>query len=161
MEVKLTTIPFGEEDYYQKYDSVTFTPREDKVYKINIHSLHGDISKMVIKNYQEVEHVALTVGLDLAELKLVQVGPLSFNENGEVIFWMDWSWKQSYCKDASIIVTMITDATPIVEFQLKDDILWIPIFIPEQKWVPKRLEGTPYNNIVFGSHGSVVLRYVQ
>lgn len=158
MDVKLVHkhVEEHDEDYFQEYDSVTFIPNENNEYVIDIQSLHKDITRMIIENHKEVAHVSLTVGT--AVICLFRTTP---NDYGEVVFWENWCWKKNYNVDAKIVITMRTQSVPIVEFKLRTDIVWLPIFIPEQKWVPKQLEGTPHNNVLLCSDGSVALRYVH
>jgi hypothetical protein len=133
----------------KRFIIVTFDPSDDGIYQFNLNRLHCGVDKLFVPN--DVEWAEICVNGNI----LSRCAP---NNDGEIVFWEDWHWLNSY---PMAEVHIKSPTVPTVRFRYKSEWRIVPINIPHYTRYADRAEfrGTSYNNALVFADDTVVLMY--
>jgi len=109
--------------------------------------------------------IAAPNGVDGAKVELVGSGTVLLTTkpvDGKVIFWENWEWICNSACDAKIYISNVDAETLTVTLNIKQlPTKLVPIYIPDQSFVPEMFKGSPYNNVLMFIDGIVHKRYLS
>jgi len=104
-------------------------------------------------------------GVDGAKVELVGNGNILLTKkpvDGKVIFWEYWEWICNSACDAKVYITGVDAETLTVTLNIKQvPTKLVPIYIPEQSFVPEALKNSAYNNVLMFIDGVVHKKYLS